>query len=196
MAQGCQVLVLPLPWDAHRSASDREVEAGGWECPDVGAARGLWCGPSETYPADTPVRASGCRRTLKLPQITGFRPAGDLGGLPSFGRVSSISSGDRAKPSRSLQPFSGEGATSRSLQAFSGRSVRMQGRVPGASNGSASPRFGGAGLQRPNQSSVCQSREQRQTGPRTPLTENEGRPRARNDKKERIKCSQVEYDSC
>ena len=57
-------------------------------------------------------------------------------------------------------------------------------------------RLGEAGLQRPNKPSACQSREQRQTGPRTPLTENEERPRAKYHKKEYIKCSQVEYDSC
>ena len=186
MPKGCQALVLPLPWDAHCCASACEGEAGGgsWGYPGVvGAAHGLRCGSSETYPADTLLRSSGCFKTPKPPQITGFRPVGKLGGLPLPGRVSSASLGDRAKPL--------------SRQAFSGRPGWMVlRRVPGASNGPASLQFGEAGLQRPNESSVCQSREQRQTGPRTPLRENEGRPRAKYDKKEHIKCSQVEVDSC
>jgi hypothetical protein len=88
----------------------------------------------------------------------------------------------------------GENPTSR--QAFSGRSAGTVGRVPEASNGTASPQSGVAGSQRPNQFSACQSREQRYTGPRTPLHVNEGRPRARYDKKESNRCSQVEVDSC
>ena len=70
------------------------------------------------------------------------------------------------------------------------------GLVPEASNGPVSPQLGDAGSPRPNEFSVCQSREQRDTGPRTPLHASEGRPRARYDKKEHNKCSQVEYDSC
>lgn len=89
-----------------------------------------------------------------------------------------------------------EGENPTSPQAFSGRPAGVAGRVPKASNETASPQPGVASSQRPNQSSACQSREQRQTGPRTPLRENEGRPRAKYDKKEHIKCSQVEVDSC
>jgi hypothetical protein len=90
-----------------------------------------------------------------------------------------------------------EGRIRTSLQAFSGRLARMAfERVPEASKGPVPLQLGGAGSERQNQSSACQSREQRNTGPRTPLHVNEGRPRARYDKKERSKCSQVEYDSC
>jgi hypothetical protein len=55
---------------------------------------------------------------------------------------------------------------------------------PRTSNEPVSPQPGDVGFQRSNQSSACQSREQRHTGPRTPLHVNEGRPRARHDKKE------------
>jgi hypothetical protein len=183
MASGRQSLVLPLLWEAHRFATGCKEEAGRWKDPSVGgAAHGLRRGSSETYAADAQFRASDCRRTPKPPQIIGFRADGTHDGSPSAGRVSSTSLGDRAKPSP--------------RQAFSGRPARIVGRVPRVSSGLASLQFGEAGLPRPNQSSACQSREQRQTGPRTPLRENEGRPRAKYDKKEHIKCSQVEYDSC
>ena len=183
MANSRQSLVLPLPGDAQRFALDCEEEAGRREYPGVvRAARGLRYGPSETYAASALFRTSGYHKAPKSPQITDFHPAGNLGGLPSPGRVSSTSPGDRAKPS--------------SRQAFSGRPPRIVGRAPGAPDGPASSLLGEAGLPRPNQPSVCQSREQRQTGPRTPLREKEGRPRAKYDKKEHIKCSQVEYDSC
>jgi hypothetical protein len=90
-----------------------------------------------------------------------------------------------------------EGRNRRSQQAFSGRPARMVlGRVPVASNGPVPPQLGGAGSQGSNEFSVCRSWEQRDTGPRTPLQVNEGRPRARYDKKESSKCSQVEVDSC
>jgi hypothetical protein len=90
-----------------------------------------------------------------------------------------------------------EGRIRTSLQAFSGRPAQtVLERAPEASNGSVPPQLGGASSERLNQSSACQSREQRNTGPRTPLHVNEERPRARYDKKERSKCSQVEYDSC
>ena len=183
MATGRQSLVPPIHRDEHRFAPDRRREAGRWKDPGVvGAAHGLQCGPSETYAAGALFRSSGYCKTPKLPQITDFRPAVELGGLRSPGKVSSTFPGDRAKPS--------------SRQAFSGRLARIVGRTPGTSNGPASLQPGEAGLPRPNQSSACQSREQRQTGPRTPLREKEGRPRAKNDKKEHTKCSQVEYDSC
>ncbi len=183
MAAGRQSLVPPLPRDEHRFAPDRGQGAGRWKDPGlVGAAHGLQRGPSETYAASALFRASGYYKTPKPPQNTDFCPTAELGGLPSPGRVSSTPLGDRAKPS--------------SRQAFSGRPARILGRTPGTSNGSTSLQLGEAGFPRPNQSSACQSREQRQTGPRTPLREKEGRPRAKYDKKEHIKCSQVEYDSC
>jgi hypothetical protein len=183
MASGRQSLALPLLWEAHRFAAGCKKDAGRGKDPSVlGAAHGLRCGPLETYAADALFRASDCCRTPKPTQIKGFRADGTDDGSPSAGRVSSTSLGDRAKPS--------------SRQAFSGRPVRIVGWVPRVSGGLASLQFGEAALPRPNQSSACQSREQRQTGPRTPLRESEGRPRAKNDKKEHIKCSQVEYDSC
>ncbi len=183
MAIDCQSFVLPLPWDERCFALGWEEEAGRWKDPGVlGAAHGLRCGPSETHAADALLRLSGCRMTPKPLQILGFSAAGNLGGLPSPGRVASTFLGDRAKSS--------------SRQVFSGSPAWIVGWAPGAPDGPASSLFGEAGLPRPNQSSACQSREQRQTGPRTPLHENEGRPRATYDKKEHIECSQVEYDSC
>jgi hypothetical protein len=90
-----------------------------------------------------------------------------------------------------------EGRNSRSQQAFSGRLARIVlERVPVALNGPVPPLCGGAGSQGSNEFSACWSWEQRDTGPRTPLQVNEGRPRARYDKKESSKCSQVEVDSC
>lgn len=90
-----------------------------------------------------------------------------------------------------------EGRKRRSIRDFSGRPARtVLEPVPEASNGPVPPQLGGAGSQRSNQFSVCQSWEQRDSGPRTPLHANEGRPRARYDEKENSKCSQVEYDSC
>jgi hypothetical protein len=90
-----------------------------------------------------------------------------------------------------------EGRNRRSQQAFSGRPARMVlERAPVASNGPVPPQHGGTGSQRPNEFSACRSWEQRDTGPRAPLQVNEGRPRARYDKKESSKCSQVEVDSC
>jgi len=90
-----------------------------------------------------------------------------------------------------------EGRSRISLQAFSGRPARVVLElVPETSNGSVPPQFGGAGSRRSNEFSACRRWEQRDTGPRTPLHENEERPRARYDKKERSKCSQVEVDSC
>jgi hypothetical protein len=89
-----------------------------------------------------------------------------------------------------------EGEHPRSPQAFSGRPAATTGRVPEVSNETAKPQSGVAGSQRPNQSSACQSREQRHTGPRTPLRKLKGRPRANYNKKEHSKCIKVEYDSC
>jgi hypothetical protein len=175
-------------------------------------------GSSETYPATPAFRASNHREPTKLLQITDFCLAGDSFGTPAPKNIPSTSSDDPAKNQheadefdQSLSAFATElfdqgrvdaadgheeDGNPTSRQAFSGRPARIIGRIPGASNRPESLQLGEAGLQGPNQPSACQSREQRQTGPRTPLHENEGRPRATYDKKEHIKCSQVEYDSC
>jgi hypothetical protein len=176
-------------------------------------------GSSETYSATLPFRASSHREPPKLPQIVDFCVAANSFGLPVPESMSSTLSEDRAKHQHEANEFAKswsalitksfdqgrvgapdeheeEDRNATSRQAFSGRSARIVGRVPEASRGPASSQFGEAGFKRPNQFSACQRREQRQTGPRTPLHENEGRPRATYDKKEHIKCSQVEYDSC
>ena len=208
MAKGRQWLILPLPRDAQCSAPDCEEEAGREEHLGVIGAHGSGDRPSETYPAIPLFRSSNYSRDYSTPkslQIAAFRPAeGSCGALPPAPSPA-MPRGDGAKhrcdPHRrggvGAAGDRGEGENGRSRQAYSGRLARMVfGLVPEASNGPASLQLGEVGSQRPNRSSACQSREQRDTGPRTPLHASEGRPRARYDKKEHNKCSQVEYDSC
>ncbi len=207
MAKGRQLFVLSLLRDAPCFAPDRKEEAGRGTCLGViGAPHGLGDRPLETYRVD-PLFSSSCSYGApKSLQIAAFRLAGgSCGALPPV-VTPAMPLGDGAKhrcdPCRrggvGAAGDCGEGENGRSRQAYSGRPARMVfGLVPVASNGLVSPLLGGAGLlQRSNEFSVCQSREQRDTGPRTPLHASEGRPRARYDKKEHNKCSQVEYDSC
>jgi hypothetical protein len=208
MPMGRQLLVPPLPRDAQCSAPDCEEEAGRGEYLGViGATQGLGDRPSETYPPIPLFRLSNCYRDCsapKSPQIAAFRPAEGWGALlPAATHVMPLGGGakHRCDPRRrggvGTAGDRGEGENRRSRQAYSGRLAWMViGWVPEASNGPASLQLGEVGSQRPNRSSACQSREQRDTGPRTPLHLNEGRPRARYDKKESNRCSQVEYDSC
>jgi hypothetical protein len=158
-------------------------ESGGPEALGViGARQGLGNGSSETFPAAALFRASGdCEPPISL-QIATLGPAEGSRSFPRSEGTLPTPPGDRAKPSSS--------------QAFSGRSARMAGWVPGVSNGPASRQFSGEGPERPNQSSARRRWEQRHAGPRTPLRENEWRPRANYNEKEYIKCRQVEYDSC
>jgi hypothetical protein len=180
---------------------------------------------SETYAATVLFSAPGYCETPKCLQIAFFRPAEDSCGLLPFATTPPAPRGNGAKhlcepqegnelvkslialaaESFELRRRGGagtagdreEGEDRTSRQAYSGRPARMViGLVPEASNGPVSLQSGEAGFQRSNQSSACQSREQRHTGPRTPQHLNEGRPRARYDKKESNRCSQVEYDSC
>ncbi len=219
MERSGQSLVQARSWDV--LCRDREQEAGRREYPGV-SAHGLPYGPSETYPATALFLSLASSAPLKSLQTRDFRPDGNACGTPPLARKSPAPSQEGAKhpyeadaPIKSSIAFATESFDPRdknrvgaagdheedgnptSRQAFSGRPARIViGQVPETSKGSASPRLGEAGSQRPNQSSACQSREQRHTGPRTPLHVNEGRPRARYDKKEYNKCSQVEYDSC
>jgi hypothetical protein len=210
MAVGRQLLILPRPRDAHRFAASCGEEAGRGECLCViGALYGLGGGSSETYPAIPLFHLSNYYRDYSAPkslQIAAFLPTeGSCGTLPPA-VTPAMPPGDGAKHRCDPHRRGGagtagdreEGENRRSRQAYSGRPARMvYGPVPGTSNGPASLQLGGAGLlQRSNEFSACQSREQRDTGPRTPLHASEGRPRARYDKKEHNKCSQVEYDSC
>ncbi len=179
---------------------------------------------SETYLATIGCGESDQRGAPKSLQIAAFRPADGSCSSPPLAKISSRTPGSGAKnrcdpkgaskfvksptalKTESSDPFhkagvgaaddQEEGEHPTSPQAFSGRPVGTVGRVPEASNETASPQSGVAGSQRPNQSSACQSREQRHTGPRTPLHVNEGRPRANYNKKEHSKCIKVEYDSC
>ncbi len=210
MANGRQLLVLPLPRDTQCFAPDCEGEAGREEYLGViGALHGLGGRPSETYPAIPLFRLSNCCRdcrTSKSLQIAVFRPAEGSCGTLLSGATPAMPPGNGAKhrcdPCRrggvGAAGDCGEGENGRSRRAYFGRPARMVfGLVPVASDGLVSPQLGGAGLlQRSNEFSACQSREQRDTDPRTPLHASEGRPRARYDKKEHNKCSQVEYDSC
>ena len=189
--------------------------------PGIGGAQELPREPSETYLAIALRRESDHRGPSKSLQIAAFCPT-----VSSCGRrlPAGTSPKDGAEHPRDRYEGSGlakglcalatesfdsrgkggagvaegqEDEHRRSRQAFSGRAARMVGWTPGASNRPASLPLGEAGLlPRLNQFSACRRWEQRQTGPRTPLHENEGRPRAMYDKKEHIKCSQVEYDSC
>jgi hypothetical protein len=180
---------------------------------------------SETYAATALFSAPNCCRTPNPLQIAAFRPgegpcdpqpptttphtppdsgakhrcdpheAGGLANSPTVLTAESFKPRREGGVGTAGDREEGENRTSR--QAYSGRPARMViGLVPEASNGPASRQLGEAGFQRSNRSSACQSREQRHTGPRTPLHVNEGRPRARYDKKESNRCSQVEYDSC
>ena len=185
MPWGPQPLVPPLRGDAK-------------EHPDIiGATHGFGHGPSETYPAIPLFRGSNYSRAANSLQIAGFRPAeGSCGPLRPVA-TSPTPPGNGAKHPCGTTGDREEGENRTSQQAYSGRPARtLIGLVPEASNGPASPQSGEVGSQRPNQPSVCQSREQRDTSPRTPLHASEGRPRARYDKKESSKCSQIEYDSC
>jgi hypothetical protein len=209
MPSGLQLLVLLSLRDAQCSAPDCQEEAGrGEHLGVIGAPPGLGDRPLETSPAIPLFRLSNYHRDCgapKSPQIAAFRPAeGSCGALPTAA-TPVMPPGDGAKhrcdPCRGggvgTAGDRGEGENRRSRQAYSGRLARMVfGWVPEASSGPVSLQLGEVGSQRPNRFSVCQSREQRHTGPRTPLHLNEGRPRARYDKKEYNKCSQVEYDSC
>jgi len=157
--------------------------------------RGPRGGSSETYSAIPLFRAAGYCRTSNPLQLAGFRPAEGPCEPLSPATISPASSGGGAK--HRCVGDREEGENQRSRQAYSGRPARMEfGLAPVASNGPVSPQLGDAGSRRSNQSSACQSREQRDTGPRTPLHVNEGRPRARYDTKESNRCNQVEYDSC
>lgn len=209
MLRSRQLLAPPLPRDAQCFAPDCE-EIGRGGRPDViGALHRLGGSPSETYPAIPLFRSSNHSGDCGVPkslQIAAFWPTeGSRGTLPPAAPPAMLP-GDGAKNLCDPHRRGGagtagdreEGEKGRSRQAYSGRPVRMVfGQVPEASNGPVSPQLGGTGLlQRSNEFSACQSREQRDTGPRTPLHASEGRPRARYDKKEHNKCSQVEYDSC
>ena len=197
MATDRQSVVLPFALDGCRHAfDDREVG-----CREHPSALGVACdsrqGLSETYPPFSLFRKSHHRAPSKSLQGTDFQPAESVCGPPPLARMLPTPPDDGAKHLCGIAGDREEGENRTSRQAYSGRPARIvTGLVPEASNRPASPQHGGVGFQRPNQSSVCQSREQRHTGPRTPLHVNEGRPRARYDKKEHIKCSQVEYDSC
>ena len=209
MATGRQSRVPHLRRDAHRFAAGCGEEAGCDERPGaIGAPHGLGDGRLETYPAIPLFRSSNCSRESGAPKSLEhavFRLAeGSRGALPPAA-MPAMPLGDGAKhrcdPRRrggvGIAGDRGEGENRRLRQAYSGRPAWMLiGRVPEASNGPASLQLSEAGLQRSNRSSACQSREQRHIGPRTPLHASEGRPRARYDKKEHNKCSQVEYDSC
>ncbi len=180
---------------------------------------------SETSAATALFSASSYCETPKCLQIASFRPAEGSCGLLPFETTPPAPPGNGAKhlcdphegsgPAKSpivltaesfeLRRRGGvgtagdreEGEDRTSRQAYSGRPARIViGLVPEASKGPVSPQLGEAGFQRSNRSSACQSREQRHTGPRTPLHVNEGRPRARYDIKESNRCSQVEVDSC
>jgi hypothetical protein len=178
-----QSFALPIWRDAPCSAPDSEEDTDRQATlAGISVVRRPRESSSETYPATALVRTSNHRGQPESLQIKDLGPAeGSCSFMPAA-RTHRLPLRDRA--------------THPSRQAFSGRPARITGQAPGASNRPASPQLGGAGPQRPNQPSACQSREQRQTGPRTPLHENEGRPRATYDKKEHTKCSQVEYDSC
>jgi hypothetical protein len=207
MPRGRQSLVLPLPRDAQRFAPDCEGEAGSGKYPGViGALHGSGGGPSETYPAIPLFCAANYCRASKSLQIGVFCLAGGSCSTLPPSATPAMLPGNGAKHRCDPHRRGGvgtagdreEGEDRRSRQTYSGRPAWIVfGLVPEASNRLVSPQLGGAGLlQRSNEFSACQSREQRDTGPRTPLHASEGRPRARYDKKEHNKCSQVEYDSC
>jgi hypothetical protein len=139
-------------------------------------------GSSETFPAAGLFRTSNDYEPQIPLQIAVFSPAEGPRSFPPAAGTLPTPPGDRAKPSSS--------------QAYSGSPTWMTGWVPGVSNGPASWQLSGEGPKRPNQSSACRRWEQRYAGPRTPLRENEWRPRANYNEKEHIKCRQVEYDSC
>jgi hypothetical protein len=179
---------------------------------------------SETHPSTNERSGTGCGRSInclqtgmfwsvpctdeRLPLTPGLCPSWRFGAKKSFHppeasrlhRSPIACTVGALEPRQSDEAIIGDDEESRNytpLQTFSGRLARTTfERVPEASNGLVPLQLGGTGSERLNQSSACQSREQRNTGPRTPLHVNEGRPRARYDKKERSKCSQVEYDSC
>jgi hypothetical protein len=183
MLTGRRSLVSPLPRDTLCRAPRRWGEDGRSETLGIIAAgRGLRNGSSETFPAPRLFRASNDYEPPIPLQIAVFSPAEGPRSFPLAAGTLPTPPGDRAKPSSS--------------QAFSGRPARMAGWVPRVSNGPASRQFSGEGPERPNQSSARQRWEQRHAGPRTPLRENEWRPRANYNEKEHIKCRQVEYDSC
>jgi hypothetical protein len=197
VAKSRQSLALPPPWDAQGYMGI------------IGATHGLGDESSETYSAIASDRAPdycGTQEPLQIIGFRGFRPAeGPCGPLPPA-TTRPRSSGGGAKHQCDTRRRSGagtvgdreEGKNRKSRQAFSGRPAQiLLGLVPEAPNRPVSPQLGGAGLfRRLNELSVCQSRVQRDTGPRTPLHASEGRPRARYDEKESNRCSQVEYDSC
>jgi hypothetical protein len=180
---------------------------------------------SETDPEASKVELSSSRELSKSLLFTAFQPPGALderwpvAASPYPSRANGAKPcgvpSEASRPSRasvlssvagSLEPRRSGGATAGddeessiagSQQAFSGRPASaVLGRVPTALNGPAPRQLGGVGPERLNQSSACRRWVQRHTGPRTPLREIEGRPRAKSDKKESSKCSQVEVDSC
>jgi hypothetical protein len=224
MASDRQSFVLSLPWDG-LCRMPGVGEVGLRERPGaVGATPGSNLGVSETYPAIPLFRTSNHPEHQKSLQIEAFRPT--RGGRPPLppARMSHTPPGNGAKhlcdPHEASRPAKSptvltaesfnprltggadttgdreEGENRRSRQAYSGRPARIAGWVPEASNGPAPRQFSGEDLERPNHSSACRRREQRHAGPRTPLRENEWRPRANYNEKEHIKCRQVEYDSC
>ncbi len=184
MSRDPQPRVPPLRWGAQEHLGV------------IGATHGLGHGPSETYPAIPLFRGSNYSGAAKALQIADFRPAKGSRGPLRPATTPPTPWGNGAKHLCGITGDREEDENQRSRQAYSGRPARIVGLVPEASNGPVSPQAGEAGSQRSNQSSACQSRVQRDTGPRTPLHASEGRPRARYDKKESNRCIQVEYDSC
>jgi hypothetical protein len=202
--------MLRPPWGRHRAGAHRAAVAGGLQsetCLLANENNKTDPGSDTNHLQNTvfwlparPVRRLPLGPSPRLPR--GWA-AKDSSRPPDENRLDkgSIALAAAASESRpSCGAIAGdyeEGRNNRSQQAFSGRPARMVlERVPVASNRPMPPQLGGAGSQRPNEFSACRSWEQRDTGPRTPLQVNEGRPRARYDKKESSKCSQVEVDSC
>jgi hypothetical protein len=197
MGEAHSLLVLRSPWGRHRVGAHGPTAAGGLQ--------------SETcLLANENNKTDPGSDTNHLQNAIFWLPARPVGRLP-LGTSLSLPPGRAAKNSsrppdanrldrglgalvaaasesrRSGGAIAGdyeEGRNRRSQQAFSGRPARMVlERVPEASNGPVPPQHGGTGSQRSNEFSACQSWEQRDTGPRTPLQVNEGRPRARYDQK-------------